>query len=327
VTTVALAVGALGLAVAAPGGRDRPEEIRLLTAGGAVAIGNSLEGVAVFSAAGLRPGQSTGGTLQLVNDSAAPRPLLVDATVTRDVPGSGGGRLADQLLLAVADTTPGRAPANLWSGAAPDLAHVLLGTLAAGEARTLTVTAALPLATGNAYQDAAMDLDLEWLLGGAVAAAVPTPTPTPTPTPSTPPTPGSTPAPPGSTPTPAPASTPKPTPARPVTRVTPPRPGAAAPVTSPQVDVPAARLGLPAARRCMSRRRFRIRVRAPRGTTLVSAVVRVNKRVRGRVDGRYARATVDLRGLPKGRFVVRIELRASDGRAYRATRSYRTCGR
>jgi len=82
---------------------------------------------------------------------------------------------------------------------------------------------------------------------------------------------------------------------------------------------------LPAARTCRSRRNFRIRLRRD----LVSARVFVNgRRVRtlrpARRGGRL-RARVDLRGLPRGRFTVRIVGRTRKGRTVVSRRAYRTC--
>ena len=78
---------------------------------------------------------------------------------------------------------------------------------------------------------------------------------------------------------------------------------------------------LPSARSCASRRNFRIRLR--RG--LVSARVTVNaKRVRV-IRGKRLRAPVDLRGLPRGRFTVRVTGRLRNGRTITARRAYRTC--
>jgi hypothetical protein len=93
-----------------------------------------------------------------------------------------------------------------------------------------------------------------------------------------------------------------------------------------------ASLGLPSARtrrgarRCFSRRRFTIHLRSPRrGLAIRSAKVYVNgKRVKVRHGKRFT-ARVNLRGLRKGRFTVRIRLRASDGRTYVAKRRYHTC--
>ena len=128
-------------------------------------------------------------------------------------------------------------------------------------------------------------------------AVAPEPAPTPTPSPA---------------PTPAPASTPSPTPA-------PARP-------APQRTVPIQQVAsLPSARRCVSRRRFRIRLRAPRGDTLRRGEVHVNGRRVRVVRGRRLTAPVDLRGLPKGRFKVEIRVTTRSGRLLRGTRRYRTC--
>ena len=79
------------------------------------------------------------------------------------------------------------------------------------------------------------------------------------------------------------------------------------------------------ARRCVSRRNFRIRLRRPRGQRLRRATVYVNgKRVRV-VRGRRLRARVNLRGLPRGTFTVRVEAVTTRGKRFREVRRYRTC--
>ena len=84
---------------------------------------------------------------------------------------------------------------------------------------------------------------------------------------------------------------------------------------------------LPVKRRCISRRRFVIRLREPRRGRLRSAVVTVGgervkvRRARGRLT-----AVVDLRGRPRGSFTVRVRARTSTSRTVRETRRYRTCG-
>ena len=80
-------------------------------------------------------------------------------------------------------------------------------------------------------------------------------------------------------------------------------------------------------RTCVSRRKFKIRLpRKVRGSRVVSAKVKVGKRraktIRGR---RRLRSGVNLRGLPRGRFKVRIVLRTADGKRAVRTRRYRTC--
>jgi hypothetical protein len=83
---------------------------------------------------------------------------------------------------------------------------------------------------------------------------------------------------------------------------------------------------LPSRRSCASRRRFSIRLHDPRGAErLTSAQVFVNgKRVAVR-RGKRLRSRVDLRGLPRGRFTVRIVARTNRHRTLRASRRYRTC--
>lgn len=84
---------------------------------------------------------------------------------------------------------------------------------------------------------------------------------------------------------------------------------------------------LPATKRCVSRRKFRIRLRTPKGVKVAQAEVKVNgKRVKI-VKGRRLTAPVDLRSLPKGRFKVTIVVRLADGRRVQGTRTYRTCAR
>ena len=93
-----------------------------------------------------------------------------------------------------------------------------------------------------------------------------------------------------------------------------------------------ASLGLPQSqptaqpqRRCVSRRNFAIRVRRPRGTRLRSARVYVNgKRVRT-LRGRRIHARVNLRGLPRGTFTVKIQAITRGGRRLTELRRYRTC--
>jgi hypothetical protein len=83
----------------------------------------------------------------------------------------------------------------------------------------------------------------------------------------------------------------------------------------------ATNLGLPSTRRCASRRRFTIRLR--RG--LRSARVAVNGRSVRVLTGRRLRATLNLRGLPRGTVRVRIAGRTRAGRRVADERVYHTC--
>jgi hypothetical protein len=120
------------------------------------------------------------------------------------------------------------------------------------------------------------------------------------------------------TPTPAPTAAPTAQPAAPA-------PAASAkPATAKKPTLNAIAV-LPCTRKCVSRRKFRIRLRHPRGARLKSVLVRVNgERVATR-RGKRVTAPVNLRGLPKGRFKVRITITLVDGRTINGTRRYRTC--
>ena len=76
---------------------------------------------------------------------------------------------------------------------------------------------------------------------------------------------------------------------------------------------------------CRSRRTFRIRLRYPHGERLVSATVYVNGKRVAVLKGRRLRSRIDLRGLPAGRYTVRIVGRTQTGRRVTGTRRYYTC--
>jgi sugar lactone lactonase YvrE len=117
--------------------------------------------------------------------------------------------------------------------------------------------------------------------------------------------------------------------------------GPSTPATAPPVTGAQA-LPLPSNRSCTSRRAFPIRVRRLAGVSYASATVAVNgRRVpvyvyttrRTRVtkigalslnDKRF-RAFVDLRGLARGRYAVRVTAVTTDGATLATTRRYRTC--
>jgi hypothetical protein len=89
-------------------------------------------------------------------------------------------------------------------------------------------------------------------------------------------------------------------------------------------------VGLPSNRKCVSRRSFRIRIRQPGGIKIQTALVFVNgKKVRVLTQKVFNKnrkvAGVNLRGLPKGVFKVRIVVLTTEGTTLRGTRTYRTC--
>ena len=84
-------------------------------------------------------------------------------------------------------------------------------------------------------------------------------------------------------------------------------------------------LGLPATKKCASRRSFRITLKAPRGEKAKTIVVLVNNKKVKTLTGKKVTAPVDLRGLPKGKFTVKITMTTASGKTLTQTRSYKTC--
>jgi alpha-glucosidase (family GH31 glycosyl hydrolase) len=94
---------------------------------------------------------------------------------------------------------------------------------------------------------------------------------------------------------------------------------------APLADIPIYRRVRP---RCVSRRRFAITGVIPARlgrVSYVSVAVGGRRAVRVPIRGRRFRATVDLRGLPRGRVVVRIAARGPRGSRMLPSRVYRTC--
>jgi hypothetical protein len=307
--SLAMALTALGLAFAAPGGPKRTA-LELQAAAGAVHIANSRDGQAVFTAAGLRPGQWVSGTVRVGNDGDAAGAFSILRSTIQDVPGPRGGLLSTRVQLVLADVTDAQHPITMYAGLAAGFPPVALGTLVPGVSRDYRFSAMLPdggvpgssLAGDNRYQGSSLSLGFEWR--ATTANVVVTPTPTPTPRPTVPPV----------RPTPTPTPTPKP------------KPPVIKPPVIPSGDALGDVLGLPPARNCVSRRKFTIHLRVPGGARVKSATIAINGKVKARVKGGKTRAPVNLRGLPRGKVKVKIATKATNGHTYKSTRTYRTCG-
>jgi hypothetical protein len=311
--TAALAIVALSTALAGPG--DGDPEVRVQSYTGALAVTNSREGAAVLRAPALRPGDAVSGSVR-IGVTGSPGALALRLEDVIDVPAAGGGRLWTALELTVDDVTAGR---RAYRGAAAGLGTLALGRFAAGEAHEYRVTARLP-AAGDGLAGSRTGFTLRWL-AEATTDAAPAPAPDPVPAPTPTPTPAPSPVPAPAAPTPATGGT-APAPAPPPAAA-PPAPRAPA---APAAD-PADAVGLPAAAACASRRRFRIRLRAPRGVHVRSATVSVDGRRKATRSAARLRVPVDLRGLPRGRVTVTIKLVTTTRRTIQARRVYRTCAK
>ncbi len=84
-------------------------------------------------------------------------------------------------------------------------------------------------------------------------------------------------------------------------------------------------LGLPSTKICLSRRKFIVHPRAPKGVKLVSVTVQINGRTvkTGRLSNRAT--SVSLVGLPKGTFKIGLITKSSKGKIYEDIRTFHTC--
>jgi spore coat-associated protein N len=290
ITSLVMALGAIGLAVAAPGGGQRLASAEIQGASGAVTISNSRAGQAVFDAQAMRPGEGVSGTLQIGNAGDVAGDFAVRPSGLQDTPGPNGGLLSQRIELVLFDVTDVNDAQTIFAGTPADFAQVSLGKFQPGEERSYLFAATLPdTGDDNAYQGAGMSLGFEWRAG---PSATPTPSPTPTPTPT-------------------PVS--KPT----APRVTP----VATPTPTPTVVDYATALGLPAANRCAKGGKLKLKVKAPAGTKVKSATVAVNGKVKARLK---SSKSVTLKKLKKT-FKVTVKVKASDRRTYTGSRVYRVC--
>lgn len=119
------------------------------------------------------------------------------------------------------------------------------------------------------------------------------------------------------TPASAPAAGPAPAP-----KPAPPAPAPVAAASKPSLTSVAT---LPSTKQCVSRRKFRIRLRSPKDGKIASATVKLRGKTVATRKGKRVTAPIDLRGLPKGTFTVSIRVVLTDGRVVTGSRTYRTC--
>jgi hypothetical protein len=256
----------------------------------------------------------------VVNENAIVRPGDSPGTLTIDgdyTQGTGGVLEAevgasghDELVVTGTATLDGRLralPENGFDPALTDTFRVLTAGARSGTFATVD--------SGSLPGSKSFGVDYPSAPAGArltvrAPAAAPPPSQAPAPPPAEQPQPQPQPVPPPPAPTPPPP--PGPTPADLLAARTP-----------GQI---AGAFGLPGTRRCQSRRRFQIRLREPDGVDIAGAVLTyAGRRSRARfVDGRW-RATVDLRGLPRGRITVRIVVTTTTGKMITGVRRYRPC--
>ena len=106
-------------------------------------------------------------------------------------------------------------------------------------------------------------------------------------------------------------------------------PGGTTPALPPAFGPKGAIQGLPSSKVCLSKRHFTIHIRRYARITYLEAIVFLNKKQTKVAKSRNGQFTspIDLRGLPKGTFVVKITVITSTGGIIVGTRTYHTCHR
>lgn len=82
---------------------------------------------------------------------------------------------------------------------------------------------------------------------------------------------------------------------------------------------------LPSARTCRSRRDFTIRLRQPARGRIRTVRVSINGKLRHVLRGARVKARIDLRGLPRRRYTIRVVVTTTRGQKITEQRRYRTC--
>ena len=295
-----LGVLAIGLAFASAG--EGAPHLQLGSATGSLSLSDSKEGAAIFDARSMRPGDEASGSVTIGNTGTVTGALTLAPVSTQDAPGPGGGRLSSRLDLQVIDVTNAQAPSTVYTGTIEQMPAVALGALAPGAQRTFLFVATLTPGgvADNAFQGSTLTTAFAWSAAGSELA---TPTPTPTSVPTT-------------------------VPDQPTAPVVPQSP--AGPLgDDPTGSVLGAQVfALPASRSCLSRRKLTITLRRPAGLAFKALTITVNRKTRVKLKGLKARkvkAKISLRGLPKGKVVVKVVATTTTGRRAVTTRTYHTC--
>lgn len=177
---LAIALAALGIALAACLGGDHGAARAAVGNATGPLIGSPLAGAAILSANGMAPGDVRTGYIDVTNVGDMAGTFALGASGLTPTP------LAHELDLDVRDVTAGRAPTVVYSGKLASLSSVALGDMAQNEAHRYRFSVSLPSDADDSYQGASGTVTFLW----SATAEEPIATP---PAPTTPAT-GTTPA-------------------------------------------------------------------------------------------------------------------------------------
>lgn len=131
-------------------------------------LSSSREGTAIFTAAGIGPGDRASGAVEIAA-SGKPAELTLSMGDLEDTPGLGGGTLSSELRLRIAET--GASSVFVYSGPLASMPPQRLGRLEPGAPRRFEFVATLPDAgpagSQNRVQGATTSVAYTWTAGEA----------------------------------------------------------------------------------------------------------------------------------------------------------------
>ena len=130
---------------------------------------SSRSGEAVFRASGLKPGDTTDGTVLVSNEGSLRGMFWLSRTGFADRQGPAGGTLSERLQVTVLDVTTPDAPMLVYTGGVTEMGARPLGFVAPGKSRIYNVAATLlpdivsrVSADANPYEGSSTTISFEW---------------------------------------------------------------------------------------------------------------------------------------------------------------------
>jgi hypothetical protein len=168
---LALAAVAAIAAAAVESGSSGNEPLRT-EVGGSFSLANTREGLPVFTATNIGPGDSAKGTVEISNEGSKAIAVTLAQRGLTDVPGTNGGVLSRRLVLKVRSPS---SPSPVYEGPLAAMQPRALGRLAPGASRSYEFTVTLPAngtasARDNAFQGASVSVAYSWTAGEASSA-------------------------------------------------------------------------------------------------------------------------------------------------------------
>jgi hypothetical protein len=148
-----------------------------VTSAGKLTITSDKTGVAIFTAAGMVPGESSSGTVKVKNTGTVAAQFRLDDSALVDTPGPNGGKLSTALDLSIVDLGPDGAPGGgddvsppVYTGKFDALPSIGLGTWAAAEAHAYKFTVTFrntglpgsPTTQDNAFKGSSVKVTYTW---------------------------------------------------------------------------------------------------------------------------------------------------------------------